>query len=475
MRSFKQLELIVPVVNASRRRLAGLPLNKDTALPDPELLLAAPEGCYSFANQEALVGAEQPDEPAGNTWKNELVKKRQYAPVGTKKAKRLVLLDDGGCLELFEHGIPQSVREAAGGKFIYRQDVTFNTMSRKSPRVVDKSLPLLSVADYARLLPPVEQDAERARFRSSYPDPTLLAELNAERDRYTQEHNRTVVPGPWGNVDLSVTLTGLRRPAFALSLPGKRWERVSAELWAAGFEPARLPAIYRNYSRCHPEVLGENATAETRLKVNIENCLDAWAGGHAIAAARNVPHLFVEDDVVLATSRFYLHSIMDNFFSEYDVAPLAHCSLDLQRFSCGHAAFSSASASRVLARTARRCSTLNMLMDRNAIKLLCPQRNGYLRCRDWRNLNVVPQTRIHELYPKREDRFPLELVAAKEFDPQTKRVKWVNKWKPGKFKRFMGWGFWVQDRVGVEATLHDFKNNAVSYVKTDASSSSSTM
>jgi hypothetical protein len=189
---------------------------------------------------------------AYSTRKERLATSKKYPASATDW--KLVVTDDGACLQFFLRGIPQRV-------------------SALHQELVLGRWPLLTIADYARLLPPISRPSERALFRSTYPDPELLARLR--------------------NSTGSVQYTGLRRPAFIVSTK-RRYEAAAAEVWRAGFEPTLEPGIYANTSRCR-----SNASApgsKERQIINLENVIDAFRSAHKKIAMRNVPHAIFEDD-----------------------------------------------------------------------------------------------------------------------------------------------------------------------------------
>lgn len=224
-------------------------------LPDAAILSAIPRQCFNFATISELNAMSPPSQAklaAYSTRKAHMATSKKY-PASASDWK-LVVTDDGACLQFFLRGIPQRVSA------LYHE-------------LVLGRWPLLTRADYEQLLPPMSRSSERALFRSSYPDPELLARLR--------------------NGTGSASYTGLRRPAFIVSTE-RRYKAAAAEAWRAGFEPTLEPGIYANTSRCR-----SNASApgsKERQIINLENVIEAFRSAHKKIIMRNVPHAIFEDD-----------------------------------------------------------------------------------------------------------------------------------------------------------------------------------
>jgi hypothetical protein len=224
----------------------------NSELPDAAIILATPQQCFNFVTRSELQGVSTPSKESLAMRKALLVSSKTYPHNASDW--RLVVLDNGACLQFFVGGIPQRVSEL-------------------SQEFVLGRWPLLSIADYARLLPPRSRPSERALFRSSYSDPELLAELRNGSD--------------------SAPHTGLRRPAFIVSTK-QRYQVAAAEVWRAGFEPTLLPGIYANTSSCT-----SNASVPgTKMAhiINLQNVIDAFRNAQKKILMRNVPHAIFEDD-----------------------------------------------------------------------------------------------------------------------------------------------------------------------------------
>lgn len=400
--------------SASADMELSLHLDPLTGLPDADLLLAAPEHCYQFATVGALTGGRKSNPVVAARLKANLVKTRIYPEEVTQQ--RLVLLDDGACLELFGRGIPQSVRALQEGTSTGRDNSS-------NARV----FPQLSVMDYNRLLPPLSRPSVRALFRSSYPDPLLSEQLEHElQNESVHEVDVPLMPTP-------------RRPAIIVAT-SHRYVRAAAEVWDAGFEPTRQPAIFSNISRCHPRPTMDPGA---RYLVNLDNTLDAFRQAYATISERNVPHALFEDDIVLASTRPALHRFLQRF-EKHDVAAMGACARVGRRYACMHATYVSPSSARVLMKEMNDCSTLSTGVDKNAMHFWCYK--GGRTCTNWQELQHVPNTGLLRRF-KREQRYPLV----------THTVRGVNVTREGP-ARFHGYGYFVQDRIGVTPTLHTASN-----------------
>ena len=359
-------------------------------LPDPRMLLAAPAKCFNFARVSKLkrhvthLSLFAPHASEGTAMRTRFFESRRYPWNASDDSWRVVILDNGGCLELMRLGIPQHVQQVQRGLHV--------------------NLPLMEAADYEALLPPQSMPAARALYRASYPDVRLLEIMRKESETLGIDHRS--LPA------------ALRRPAIVVSTP-RRFSKTKEELWNAGFEATMVPAVYDNKSVCFP---GEFATnASMRYAIALANALIAWHNATGLLLALNVPHALFEDDAVRASSVVQLHRYMDEM-SEHDVVPLGGCGdKRSNRWSCGHANFVSLRAARLMFDRAEKlkhlyqaesvfagkapvgmvysgtvqCRMLHYAIDVIAHKWLCKKENR-LRCSDWRHLMTVHNERYNQ-------------------------------------------------------------------------------
>ena len=162
-----------------------------------------------------------------------------------------------------------------------------------------------------------------------------------------------------------------------------RYPLAAAEAQSAGFLPRRIPAIYRNYSRCIPNPdYSSSQGAKLILRIKNDNLLEAWGNAVRHIAETGIAHLVLEDDAVLATSRREVQSYLDGYSprnsrqsvgvrrrvdgtietelrqfarSEFDLVPLGTCG-NRDRFACGHALWITPAGARSLLLANDACS-----------------------------------------------------------------------------------------------------------------------
>lgn len=324
-------------------------------VPQLDILRAAPSRCYNFVALSALSGAHA-NAADGNKMRERLIKQGQAAILPNIKNWRLVLLG-GPCLELFLLGIPQHVSKAQQGWHAGR--------------------PLMRVEDYDELLPPRSKLVERALFRSSYPDPTLLEQLRNES--HGQAGNSSSIP------------SALRRPAIVMGTSA-RFSRAAAELWAAGFDPIHYPGIYANRSICR------SARDTPSYGVALENLVTAnhRAGVDLIQKGNLVPLTWFEDDATLMTSLTRVHLYLDAH-QDFDFVPLGGCVMAKRPgWSCGHAVHISSAWTRAVVKRQLDNGTLSCqkMLAGIDVSAYANCRKSSWRCSDWRPLEYVPNERF---------------------------------------------------------------------------------
>ena len=152
-----------------------------------------------------------------------------------------------------------------------------------------------------------------------------------------------------------------------------RYDFPAAEAQRAGFLPTRIPALVSNTSRCHPNPDRSNAI-QNRIK--FDNMLEAFQSAWLHIVQTDIPHVILEHDVVLATSRAEVQQWLDDFSTtriqvdashksreivvnrttfvsvprqDFDIAALGTCGMI--GLACGHASWITPAGARILLAT----------------------------------------------------------------------------------------------------------------------------
>ena len=147
-----------------------------------------------------------------------------------------------------------------------------------------------------------------------------------------------------------------------------------------------------------------------------------------------------------------LHRFVDSRSESHDLTAMGSCA-DLRaihaKFSCGHAGLSSPRLSLALLNTTEPCTHVLQGIDNRLFRWACTSltETGVheLKCANWRkDLGNVSRQSLMERFPP-----PPVTVFGRKGAPRPPP------------DRFFGYGYFVQDRVGVEPTLHTVNNRAV--------------
>lgn len=155
----------------------------------------------------------------------------------------------------------------------------------------------------------------------------------------------------------------------------------------------------------------------------------------------------------LATSLAALHRFVDSRSEAHDLTAMGACtSLDAPahaRFSGNHATLYSPRFAQAFLDITEPCTSRLLGMDTRLFKWACnpgPAKRTYgLRCANWRQdlPNVSRQVLMERFSPPPVTTFGRKGRPRRQPD------------------RFVGYGYFVQDRVGVRPTLHDVNNKVV--------------
>lgn len=300
------------------------------------------------------------------------------------------------------------------------------------------------------------------------------------------------------------------RHALIISTPA-RFIRAAAEARRAGFVPSLIHGIFRNWSLCHPQANWSDRSI--RPVVKLDNSIDAYRQALERIAETNVAHAVFEDDIVLATSRAEVQAWLDSpaagersyrkrssdnrrwqvevqRFSraDFDMVPLGTCGATTN-FACAHAMwYTPAGARAALAAYPRRCTRsdasgvvivdkpifdLHLYIDRapghSGAGKMCstecaPNRTLTPTCWDSQSRTVIANRnctdeRLQQGLCSRDvlrcvDWQELKVYRGHGF-PSRQRGR---KFKPS---RYMGYGHFLQDRLGVIPYLHTSQNHDV--------------
>ena len=313
--------------------------------------------------------------------------------------------------------------------------------------------------------------------------------------------------------------TDLLPPALIKSSPA-RYERAANEARLSGFEPHMVQGIYGTASRClSPRVRAAyNLTVGVQRDILVHNTMLNMIEGHRKAAKivieRNVSHTVFEDDFLLATSRNEVQSYLAERVGKYDYVPLGGCLVDHRdptsgqnqsrssgpgvRFTCGHAGYMSPKFARAYLEMTESCHNVMLGLDGPMLGNICDpamsdaspedpmgiersmmsfRKRHRVRCADWSPMlrfyqgggwlpdswdrrcsqccelgSMPPSWHAAKLFP---NPLPEGDIFRKQCVNGTRSKRWVSD-RHG----WVGFGHFVQDRVGVKPHLHDSQNRA---------------
>ena len=225
---------------------------------------------------------------------------------------------------------------------------------------------------------------------------------------------------------------------------------------------------------------GINETRYTRWAAINNALMNMVEGGRSaaqIVVARNKPHAFFEDDVVLTATRDAVQRYVAQRLANYDYIPLGGCVVPLRTngngtttlrpsFTCGHASITTPKLARAFLKLTQPCKRVLEGLDGKTYSRLC---HGGVKCADmapllqeYQGAGWLPkewdrrcsqcrnQTHTALALASQSQKCPACDDAAQDAGP---RGRWVN--DP---RGWVGFGFFVQDRLGVKPHLHDEKN-----------------